>query len=168
MISEYRIIGYENRLLEAEEFADDRKDAGELGAGHSVTVLYELRMADGAAPATRALRYQTSTVDPDAAESGELMFLKFRYKPPGQPQSIEIRSPVPYAIIPPDEISDDFALSSALAAFGMLLRGSEHSGADTPAAVVDRAEHALGHDPNGYRQELLGLIKLFEWLSRSR
>ncbi len=126
VVDAYRIIGYENRLLEAEDFVDDRKDAGEMGAGHSVTVLYELRLAGDAIMAPTSLRYQTSSVAPAAVESGELMFMKFRYKPPGDDESIELTAPVPFAMVPRNAISRDFALSGATAAFGMLLRNSEY------------------------------------------
>jgi len=167
-VDEYRIIGYENRLLAAEEFADDRKDAGEMGAGHSVTVLYELKLSGDGPAAPRALRYQTTMVDRAAADSGELLFMKFRYKPPGESESREVTAPVPYTMVSDSALSADFVLSSALASFGMLLRNSEHRGEATPSSIVSQIEQALAFDPNGYRRELLGLIKLYEWLPRTR
>ena len=166
IVQEYRIIGYENRLLENEEFDDDTRDAGEMGAGHSVTVLYELRMADDGPPPERALRYQTSTVNTNAAGSGELLFLQFRYKPPGQDESISVTSPVPYAVVPAGRTSTDFRLAGAVAEFGMLLRDSEYAGSATPRQIVSAAEDALVHDPDGLRAGLIGMVKLFEWLPR--
>jgi len=168
VIDEYRVVGYENRLLEAEDFADDLKDAGELGAGHSVTVLYELKLAGGAPQPARALRYQSSTVNPTATTSGEMMFLKFRYKPPGAAQSLETTSPVPYALTDPDRISTDYRLSASIAAFGMLLRNSEYRGTASAPAIIAGVERTIANDPDGYRTELLGLVKLFEWMSPAR
>ena len=166
VIEEYRIVGYENRLLEAEEFDDDTRDAGEMGAGHSVTVLYELRMADGGPTPARSLRYQTSTVDPNAAASGELMFLQFRYKPPGENESIHVTTPIPYTVVPAGQVSADFRLASAVASFGMLLRGSEYAAEAQPSQIVSALEESLVYDPDGDRAGLIGLVKLFEWLPR--
>ncbi|MFW5850130.1 MAG: YfbK domain-containing protein [Spirochaetota bacterium] len=164
VVDAYRTVGYENRLLEAEEFADDQTDAGELGAGHSVTVLYELRPASGAEPAERDLRYQSSRPSPEAAASGELMFLKMRYKPLGETESTLIEYPVPFTRTATERVSRDFDLAASLAAFGMILRDSEFAGSATLDAVLAGLERSLVHDPFGYRREAIGLVKLAQWI----
>lgn len=164
VVAAYRIIGYENRLLEAEDFTDDRKDAGEMGIGHSVTVLYELDTTGNSAPQSRSLRYQTSGLAPDEAGSGELMLLSFRYKPPGQDRSVAAEAPIPFAAVPGAQVSTDFRLASSLAAFGMLLRDSDYRADAAADAIVADLERTLGQDPYGYRRELVGLVKLYQWL----
>lgn len=99
-VDSYRLIGYENRLLRTEDFADDRKDAGEMGAGHSVTVLYELVLQGTAAVAATKLRYQTSEVREDAQGTGELLLIKFRYKSPGESQSRFLEQPILFDPLP--------------------------------------------------------------------
>ena len=165
----YRIIGYENRLLAKEDFADDTKDAGELGVGHSVTVLYEIMLAESAtATSSGELRYQSSAVRSDAYASGELLFLKFRYKEPDGTQSILKEEAVPYNYLKAEDVSRDFLISSSVAAFGLLLRDSAFKGTASYPMAIDLAEQALDFDRQEYRKDFLGLATLAKWLSAAR
>jgi len=171
----YRLIGYENRLMTPPEFDDDRKDAGEIGAGHSVTALYEIALSD--APWTVArlaqdLKYQQSPepVPPPlewtrAAHSGELLTLSLRYKRPDSAKSTLREFALQESRKPFSTASQDFRFSSAVAAFGMLLRGSQFRGNASFAAVEETASAALGSDPGGYRTELLDLVRRADQLS---
>jgi Ca-activated chloride channel family protein len=128
-VSAYRLLGYENRLLRSEDFADDRKDAGEIGAGHSVTALYEIVPAGAPMPlpAVDLLKYRDEHRPSAAAASGELLTVKLRYKEPdGEQSRLQSVSVAASAAEPP---SADLQFASAVAAFGMLLRDSEHKGA---------------------------------------
>ncbi len=161
-VAAYRLIGYENRVMAREDFADDTKDAGELGAGHTVTALYELKMADTADGNEDAgeLRYQASTIKPDALQSDELLTIQLRYKPPGQEQSRLLALPVKEAYIqPPTSTSDNFRWSCAVAALGMLLRESEYIGDYDYENVLSLAKTARGNDENGYRAEFIRLVE---------
>ncbi|HET9983225.1 MAG TPA: von Willebrand factor type A domain-containing protein [Longimicrobiales bacterium] len=156
----YRLIGYENRLLASEDFNDDAKDAGELGAGHAVTALYELIPA-GAASDTPvrvpdSLRYQRTRVAADAASHPELLFLKVRYKDPDGARSKLLEQPVLDGGRAP---SGDFRFAAAVAELGMLLRGSEHRGAASLDQVLALARAGLGEDPGEYRR---GFVRLAE------
>ena len=127
-VKEYRLIGYENRVLAREDFDDDQKDAGELGAGHTVTALYELIPAepDKALLADAALQYQQSTLT-SRANSNELLTLKLRYKPIGEETSVLMQQPVNQNERVNDVPSPAFHLAAAVAAFGMKLRGSPYA-----------------------------------------
>ena len=173
-IASYRLLGYENRLLAAAEFRDDRKDAGEIGAGHCVTALYELLPAAAAADAIQPepLKYQAQTSEapatqrpspqPVAAASGELLTLKLRFKrPDGNTSQLE-EFPLAKRGGTFENASTDLRFASAVAAFGMLLRQSNHSGTATFAEVAKVASHALGPDVGGYRAEFLDLVRKAE------
>jgi Ca-activated chloride channel family protein len=155
----YRLIGYENRLLQNEDFADDRKDAGEVGSGHSVTALYEVVPQGVATDVTvrlpDSLRYQRVT----AQNSGgpELLFVKVRYKRPDGDQSRLISRPV--LAEGAGSPSVDFQFQAAVAEFGLLLRDSEHRGKADIAHVIAAAREALGQDPEGYRAEFVRLAQ---------
>jgi Ca-activated chloride channel family protein len=158
----YRLIGYENRLLAAEDFADDRKDAGDLGAGHSVTALYEV-VPVGAESSVdvgevAGLRYQRPESEPVVAFSGELMNVNIRYKRPDGEQSVllshAVRAPARDA-----RPSDDFRFAAAVAQFGMLLRASEHRGRSSVDGVLRLARGSLGEDPHGHRRAFLRLVE---------
>jgi Ca-activated chloride channel family protein len=166
VVDSYRLIGYENRLLRTEDFADDRKDAGEMGAGHSVTVLYELVLHGAAAVAATKLRYQTSEVREDAQDTGELLLIKFRYKSPGESQSRFFEQPILFDPLPLSESSNNFRFSAAVAAFAMILRDSEHRGSATCDLSLQLAEGSLGLDREWYRKEFLGLVKTAQWLDQ--
>jgi Ca-activated chloride channel family protein len=157
-VQAYRLLGYENRLLAREDFADDRKDAGELGAGHAVTALYEV-VPVGAKPVALAddgLTYQDVSVRPSASRSRDLLTVRVRYKLPGGSQSRLFSRRVADRGVEPDE---DFRFASAVAGFAMLLRDSEHRGTATFDRVIALARSARGEDPEGYRAEFVGLVE---------
>ncbi len=161
-VASYRLIGYENRLLRNQDFNDDAKDAGEIGAGHTVTALYEL-IPPGAKPATPTvdpLKYQEPSRPQASSEaSPDLFTVKLRYKEPEGRDSKLIEVAVRDAGLDFGQASADFRFASSVAAFGMLLRDSPHKGTATYPAVVELAESSLGHDPNGYRSEFVGLVR---------
>jgi len=160
-VGSYRLIGYENRLLRKEEFEDDDADAGELGAGQTVTAFYEIapaRRAPAAAPAAK-LRYQGDAPLTDAARGGELMTLKVRYKLPGQSSSQLAVWPIrDDGRGPLDETSRDFRFASAVVAFGLSLRSSPYRGQATFALARQLAEGALSSDADEHRRELVSLV----------
>jgi Ca-activated chloride channel homolog len=157
-VSAYRLLGYENRMLRSEDFSDDRKDAGEIGAGHSVTALYEIVPAGVPMPmpALEPLRYQDAHRPSTTAGSGELLTVKLRYKEPDGDTS-RLQS-VAVAASPDDSPSADLRFASAVAAFGMLLRDSEHKGSASWETVRELASASRGEDREGYRAELLQLV----------
>ena len=159
-VAAYRLIGYENRLLAAEDFQDDTKDAGELGAGHSVTALYEVIPVGVDSPVeirgVDSLRYQATTPRTVANDSPELLFVKLRYKEPTASESRLMEVPVMDRTATP---SPDFRFASAVAAWGMLLRDSEFCRGYTLSQVADLAREALGEDPEGYRSEFVRLVE---------
>jgi Ca-activated chloride channel homolog len=157
-VSAYRLLGYENRMLRSEDFSDDRKDAGEIGAGHSVTALYEIVPAGVPMPmpAVEPLRYQDAHRPSTTAGSGELLTVKLRYKEPDGDTS-RLQS-VAVAASPVDSPSADLRFASAVAAFGMLLRDSEHKGSASWETVRELASASRGEDREGYRAELLQLV----------
>ena len=155
----YRLIGYENRLLDAEDFNDDTEDAGELGAGHTVTALYEVVPAGLPVPGGTVddLRYQPE--GETAVEGGfeeELMYVKVRYKDPDGSVSRLLEQPVVEA---PDGPSTDFRFAASVAGFGMLLRDSPHVGDYTLGDVIGLAGRGQGQDPRGYRGEFIRLVE---------
>ncbi len=159
-VASYRLLGYENRLLGAEEFNDDSKDGGELGAGHTVTALYELVPAGGARGAgVDPLRYQDEAALRAASASGELLTLKLRYKEPEGQQSKLFQMHVQDEGAGWRQASRDFKFAAAVAGFGLLLRKSEHRGSCTPLLVEDLARAGLGDDPSGLRREFLDLLE---------
>jgi len=161
-VAGYRLIGYENRLLAKEDFNDDKKDAGEIGAGHTVTALYEIIPVGQAVPGSPSvdpLKYQRPEED-SASASNELLTVKLRYKAPDGDKSKLIEIPLEADEIPAfDAASEDFRFASAVAAFGMKLRGSPDAGKITWSQIQDIARGALGNDPGSYRAEFLTLIE---------
>ena len=166
VVESYRLIGYENRMLKKEDFNDDKKDAGELGSGHSVTALYEIvpvrERKDGAGG--EALRYQESKIKSGAYASGEIMTLKLRYKEPDGNTSKLIEKSVPYVI--EKKPSDNFVFSSAVAEWGLILRGSKYKGDASYGQVLELARKSLGKDRYGYREEFLRLVKASRGLDK--
>ncbi len=156
----HRLIGYENRLLRDEDFTDDRKDAGDVGAGHSVTAMYEIipagAPADVAVRTPDALRYQTVSWRAEAGGE-ELLYVRIRYKEPDGFTSREIAHPVRASEAP--DPSGDFLFQTAVAEFGMLLRDSEHKGTTDIHRVIANARRGMGRDREGYR---MGFIELAE------
>lgn len=162
----YRLIGYENRALKAQDFNDDKKDAGELGAGHSVTALYEIIPVgvDTELPKVDDLKYQETKVSGEAKKSGEMCTVKFRYKPPKEDVSKLIEVPVKDEDTKFDTTSDNFRFSAAVAGFGMLLRESKFKGDLTFKKVEEMAKNAMGKDSEGYRHEFVKLVEKSELL----
>jgi len=166
----YRLIGYENRLLRNEDFTDDRKDAGELGAGHSVTALYEVVPVDADSDVrvgdVGPLRYQRPSTEPVTAFRGEMMNVNIRYKRPDADESVLLSHPV-QAAPRNGRTSDDFRFAAAVAEFGMLLRGSEHRGRSSLEGVLARAGGALGRDPDQHRAGFVRMVQDYAQLQRS-
>jgi Ca-activated chloride channel family protein len=161
-VAAYRLIGYENRLLQAEGFHNDKKDAGEIGAGHTVTAFYEFVPVGGDAESAGTvddLKYQRSGDPTDAAASDELLTLKLRYKEPEGDTSKLIESVVKDSDQPYARASEDFRFTAAVAGFGLLLRDSQYKGDLTLAAVEELAQASRGADENGYRTEFIELVK---------
>ena len=160
-VSAYRLIGYENRLLRKEDFNDDTKDAGEIGAGHTVTALYEIVPAGKGLqiPGVDPLKYQTPMDTTDVAQSGELLTLKLRYKQPDGETSRLLEFSVRDGGKSYSQASQDFKFAAAVASFGMILRQSPYQGNGTLAAVLELAQEGKGSDPHGYRGEFLELVK---------
>jgi len=161
-VAAYRLIGYENRVLANRDFDDDRKDAGEIGAGHSVTALYELVPAGRDLPSgDRPLKYQRVPERnlTDAARRGELLTLRLRYKEPDEDESKLLERTLSDLGRRFGQASEDFRFAAAVAAFGMVLRDSIHKGDATLPAVEEYAAGALDRDPNGHRAEFLDLVR---------
>ena len=157
-VAQYRLIGYENRMLRAEDFTNDLKDAGEMGSGHTVTALYEIVEAkDGGASAD--LKYTTTTIKDDAKNSKELATIKFRYKKPDGDKSIPIDRIILDSSLSLDKTSENFRWACAVAEWAMLLRKSEYKGKATYDQVVELATGAKGEDQYGYRAEFIDLVK---------
>jgi Ca-activated chloride channel family protein len=158
-VSEYRLIGYETRMLAREDFNNDQVDAGEVGSGASVTALYEITRV-GATPSSDPLRYTSAR--PEAAPSAELAFLKVRYKLPGKAESVLMQRPITRA-----DVSDSLAAAPeatrwalAVAAFGQKLRGDPWISADFGwPQVIDLAQGARGTDAFGLRAEFVKLAR---------
>ena len=161
-VASYRLIGYESRLLEAEDFNDDRRDGGEIGAGHCVTALYELIPAGaGEHPAgsVDALRYQGRQGTPVVTiPSAEALAVKVRYKLPGEERSRLIQEELIDSGT--EELTGDFAFAAALAMYGQLLRLSDFRGTASWDAVIRLAQSGLANDPEGYRREFIDLVRV--------
>lgn len=169
-VAGYRLIGYENRMLKTQDFNDDKKDAGEIGAGHTVTAIYEVVPAGKQVetPAVDPLKYQqpaktapsTAVATADAADaSGELLTLKIRYKQPDGDTSTKLEFPITDNGQSFAAATNDFKFASAVASFGMLLRNSEHRGYTSYSAVEEIAQDSTGEDTQGYRAEFLQLVR---------
>lgn len=162
-VTAYRLIGYENRMLKTEDFNNDKKDAGEIGAGHTVTAIYEVVPAGQTidTPAVDPLKYQQSRAKPssDADTSEELLTLKLRYKQPDEDVSTKLEFPITDEGQSFAKASDDFKFASAVASFGMLLRHSQQQGITSYSAVEEIAQDGTGRDKHGYRAEFLQLVR---------
>jgi len=174
-VAAYRLIGYENRLLKAEDFNNDAKDAGDIGAGHCVTALYELVPAGqslddlgSAVVSVDPLKYQKPAATNDAAASEDLFTLALRYKLPDADASQRLEFRALDRGLKVSQASRDFLWSAAVAAFGMILRDSPHKGNATLAAVAELAQSSRGPDESGYRAEFLQLVETARALSGKR
>lgn len=169
-VQAYRLIGYENRALRNDEFNDDKKDAGDMGSGHTVTAIYEI-VPKGAQTsyigAGDALKYQQNSASA-ASSSDEMMTVKVRYKKPDSEKSALFDLPVKTTSVAFEKCSENLRFASAVAEFGLVLRGSEYKGKATYADVIQRARGAFGKDEEGYRSEFVQLVKVAQSLDGSR
>jgi Ca-activated chloride channel family protein len=164
-VAEYRLIGYETRLLKREDFKNDRVDAGDVGSGHSITAIYELTPAGSATRMIDDLRYGTPqgvAVGPDPGKAAEYAFLKIRYKLPDEQESRLVTIPIgaerEFDVI--DAAPGDVRFAAAVAAFGQLLRGGRYTDDFSYDDVIALARPARGEDPFGYRSEFLNLVRI--------
>lgn len=164
-VNAYRLIGYENRLLKDEDFKNDAKDAGDLGSGHQVTVLYEIvpKGVNIELPDVDPSKYQKK--EPAKEVSDEWLTVKMRYKHPEAETSKELAQPFKGEVA--KELSDDFRFAAAAASFGMILRDSKYRGAMTLPGVLEEAKGCVGADPNGHRKQFLELVTTARTLSGS-
>lgn len=165
VVSEYRLVGYENRMLKREDFNNDKVDAGEVGAGHTVTAIYELTLK-GKAGSVDPLRYGKEKVS-STGSSGELAFLRLRYKEPDGDVSKLVEWPLHRQDVKSSlsQTSTEFRFAAAVAAFGQQLRGGRHSGEMGYADIARLAAESRGADSFGYRGEFLRLVNLAQSLS---
>ncbi|MCL5991158.1 MAG: von Willebrand factor type A domain-containing protein [Bacteroidetes bacterium] len=169
LVKEYRLIGYENRLLNKEDFNDDKKDAGELGSGHTVTALYEIVSVNGdkgnSSNKVDPLKYQSSNVNNNSYNTDEIATVKFRYKEPDGTQSKLIVNTLKNADNKLSQSSENFRFSSAVVEYSMLLRKSKFVGTSTYDEVIKLATGARGQDREGYRAEFIRLVEATKVLS---
>jgi Ca-activated chloride channel family protein len=162
-VQAYRLIGYENRMLEAEDFNDDKKDAGELGAGHTVTALYEIIPVGVESSFIKdidPLKYQSTKIKAHyPAEKNELLTVKFRYKEPDGNKSKLITQVLLDKNVDLDDTSDNFRFSASVASFGMILRDSEFKGTSSYNDVLSMAKASKAEDKEGYRSEFIKLVE---------
>jgi len=159
-VKAYRLIGYENRLLNKEDFNDDKKDAGDIGCGHTVTALYEIIPTDSDEPISSVdpLEYQKQSV---VSDSKNMMTVKIRYKKPDGDTSLLITERVNHDNL---EATNNIRFASAVAEFGMILRESEYKGSASFATVYKRAKGSAGLDEYGYRADFIKMVELGEML----
>ena len=160
-IASYRLIGYENRLLNDEDFNDDKKDAGEMGSGHNVTALYELipSGSDEIRPTVDPLKYQKRETIQERSDNSEYLNIKLRYKKPDGVTSMLLEKPVKGGVKEYNYSSENLRFAAAVSEFGMILRNSEFKGSSTLQTAIDLANGARGTDEDGYRAELVRLMK---------
>ena len=167
----YRLIGYENRMLAAKDFNDDKKDAGEIGAGHTVTALYEIIPSNAKFPAVNIdkLKYQKTKPETNSKFEGELLTVKLRYKQPEGKKSKLVSKVVQTK----EEVSlhsagVDLKFALSVASFGMFLRQDENIKSMTLSKIVEMANDGKGHDPHEYRQEFIELMELAESINTKK
>ena len=167
-VQSYRLVGYETRILNDEDFNDDTKDAGEMGAGHTVTALYEIipTGTPGNIPGSvDPLKYQSQTnVNAQTSNSSELLTVKLRYKTPEEEKSKKIEKSV--TDMGKDNVSPDFRFASAVAMFAQLLKDSDFKGEATYDKVIETANKGLSLDPEGYRAEFVRLVQRAKGLNK--
>lgn len=167
-VGTYRLIGYENRMLRKEDFNDDKKNAGELGAGHTVTALYEIAPPGQGtdSPPVDSLKYQQTPTSSGAPASKDLLTVKCRYKEPDGQASKRLDRTLADEVRPFEAAPEDFRFAVAVAGFGMVLRDSPHKGDCTLASILAMARSARGVDPDGYRAEFIQLVQSAAALKR--
>jgi Ca-activated chloride channel family protein len=163
-VAEYRLIGYETRALAREDFGNDKVDAGDIGAGHTVTAIYEITPVGGDNRMIEPSRYETAAAVGNTAFADEYAFVKIRYKLPDQDRSTLVTTPVTLAQDTAPGASDPRAReaqwATAVAAFGQLLKGGKYTGAYTYDDVIALSQSAKGEDRFGYRAEFINLVHL--------
>jgi Ca-activated chloride channel family protein len=166
VVSEYRLIGYENRALAREDFNNDQVDAGEIGAGHSVTALYEITLAGTGGERVDPLRYRPAA-GANTGRNAEIAFLRLRYKTPEGEVSKLIERPIVLADLERDlrRTSERYRFAAAVAGFGQLLRGGKYIEQFGYSDVLGLARSSRGADPFGYRGEFITLVDLAQALS---
>jgi Ca-activated chloride channel homolog len=170
LVQAYRLIGYENRLLNDEDFEDDKKDAGDIGSGHTVTALYEIiptGVKTDYLKGNNKLKYQETKLSP-ASETQELVTLKLRYKEPTSKKSQLVEKPVFNNSIPFETVSENLKLSASVAEFGLLLRNSDFKGKSNFTHIIETAKKTLTSDNDGWRAEFIQLVKKAQLLSESK
>jgi Ca-activated chloride channel family protein len=168
-VAEYRLIGYETRMLRREDFKDDRVDAGDIGAGHTVTALYEVTPVRAKRRQIDPLRYQSERDGPlpsTGAAADELAFVKLRYKLPRESTSRLVEQPVRIADLRDeiDAVAVEQRFAVAVAAFGQRIRGESALDGYPYASIAELANSARGSDPEGYRAEFVRLVRMAETL----
>jgi Ca-activated chloride channel homolog len=169
-VKAYRLIGYENRMLQNEDFNNDKKDAGDMGSGHTVTALYEIvpvGVESSYLSQIDPLKYQ-ETKPTSATASGEMLTLKVRYKAPDGDKSQLLEVPVTDRHVALEKTSDNFRFAAAVASFGLVLRNSPFKGTATYESILSLGKAALDQDSEGYRAEFLKLVKTAKLLDRDQ
>jgi Ca-activated chloride channel family protein len=169
VVAEYRLIGYENRMLRREDFNNDKIDAGEIGAGHTVTALYELTLVDSSARLIDPLRYGSSESVAGKA-SAEMAFVRLRYKAPHSDRGGDKSKLIEQAVGREDvreteKASTELQFAASVAAFGQLLKGGDYVGDYGLADVIELATRSRGADKHGYRSEFLSLVRIADSLT---
>ncbi|HEY1055649.1 MAG TPA: YfbK domain-containing protein, partial [Emticicia sp.] len=167
-VKAYRLIGYENRRLNNEDFNDDKKDAGEMGSGHTITAIYEIIPAgieSSYLGKVDPLKYQENKNLTHVGNSNEVLTIKLRYKLPDENTSKLIEEVVYDKHMAFDNTSDDFRLAASIAEFGLLLRHSNFKGNANYEHIIATARSAKGNDEEGYRAEFIKLVKMAQLLS---
>ena len=167
-VREWRLIGYDNRRLKDEDFKDDKKDAGDMGAGHMVTALYELvpTGARSQAAAVDPLKYQEESPAATSKLAGEALTVKLRYKKPKESRSVEFALAAPFRFGSIADVSTDFRFAAAIAEFGMVLRNAKDKGSSTYDGAISRLATAGDNDPDGRKAELMYLMKTARSLAK--
>jgi Ca-activated chloride channel family protein len=167
-VQAYRLIGYENRVMANEDFNDDKKDAGELGAGHTVTALYEIvpvGVKSEYFPKTDDLKYQQNQLS-NQSQTNELMTVKFRYKPLKKEESVLITQTIEKNAQDWESTSDNFRFSASVASFGMILRESPYKGKSNYEQILSMARGSKGKDDNGYRSDFIQMVESAKMLDK--
>lgn len=165
LVAEYRLIGYENRQLKREDFNNDKVDAGDIGAGHTVTALYEISLTNSQGKRFDPLRYGKKTQPKN--NNNELAFLRLRYKRPNETSSRLIEKPLMQSDIKSNisNTSNSYQFSASVAVFAQLLRDGKYIENFSYADVINLAKKSKGSDENGFRSEFINLVKLADSLS---
>ena len=158
-VSEYRLIGYETRHLNREDFNNDKVDAGDIGAGHTVTAIYEVTPANSKVQSIDENRYQQQSKSTKADYNGEYAFLKIRYKLPDETKSKLITQPINFSVLTKTKANKDVQFATAVAAFAQILQGGKYTGDYSYDDIIKLAQHNKGADEFGYRTEFIQLVR---------